>query len=298
MSPSTSSPVHASVAYVRIPHFDTRTVAEQAAIKGELETRARSALAAIPAADRVVLDAEDGLALVLFGPPGRALDATAALQEPGTAGFVVGINHGPLALTSGGSDARVYGDGLAAAAAAARFATPGRPLVTEDFARALSAREPGRGRGLAPAGNFTDTRVRLHSLYTPDPSRAARLRREALRAATLGIVAILLLGTAARFARQLLLPPPPAVVTFAIKPRGDVFVDGAARGRSPPLARLELPAGRHVVVVRHPGYRPLELTLDLEAGQRMAIEHTFVSTRPAEPRGGFWRDLRRRVFGS
>jgi hypothetical protein len=82
-----------------------------------------------------------------------------------------------------------------------------------------------------------------------------------------------------------------------LTPRGEVFVDGVARGRTPPLARLELPPGRHAIVVRHPGYPPFERSVDLKAGEQATIVHTFVAGR-AEPRSNFWRDLRRRFGGS
>lgn len=296
MATPTPSPAHASVTFVRIAGFAKRAVAEQAALKERLEGRARTALSAIPDSDRAVLDADDGIAVVLFGPPSRSLDVMQVLRGADQA-FQVGINYGPLARTARGSDAAVFGDGLAAAAAAARFATPERPLVTQDFARMLAASDPARARGLAPAGDFTDTRVRLHSLYAPDAARERILRRRYLRIAASGIVAILLLGTAGRFMREWLFPPAPGVVILAIKPRGEVFVDGALRGRTPPLTRLELAPGRHTIVVRHPGFPPLERSVDLKAGEQASIAHTFVAAR-AEPRSNFWRDLRRRFGGS
>jgi len=79
-----------------------------------------------------------------------------------------------------------------------------------------------------------------------------------------------------------------------------VYLDGAAKGRTPPLDRLEVQAGRHVVVVRNAGYPPLQLTLNLEAGQETTITHTFVPRRPPEAKEqpGFWRDLKRRFGGS
>src|SRR5438093_2881962 len=170
-------PVYANVAFLRIPELESRTVSEQAALKDRLEGRARRALGRVPTADRVVLDAEEGLAVVLFGDPARALDIAQALHAAGPDPVQAGLNHGPLALTSRGADARVFGDGLTAAAAAARFAPPERLLVTQDFRRALEATAPERAAALAPAGEFTDTRVRLHSFYTPDPALASARRR-------------------------------------------------------------------------------------------------------------------------
>jgi hypothetical protein len=295
-----SGPVHASVAFLRIPRFATRGVAEQAALKQELEAGVHAAIAPLAEADRAVLDAEDGVAVVMFGDPARALDVMEGLHGRTGTVLQIGLNYGPLALTDRGNDGRVFGDGLSAAAAAARFATAERVLVTEDFSRALALRDPERAAGLAPAGDFTDTRVRLHSLYAPDPARRAAYRRRMLAYGVVGVVAILSLGFAARSVRQSLLPPEPAIITLAIKPRGEVFVDGVARGRTPPLTQLEVPAGRHTFVVRQQGFPPLQRVVDLKAGDRMTLAHTFVAPRPpAEPaKSDFWRDLRRRFGGS
>jgi PEGA domain-containing protein len=294
--PHAAHPVPAHVAVLRLPEFDARPVGEQAALKDGLERWAREALGRVAEADRLVLDADDGLAVVLFGDPARALDLVQALHAGAPTDLQVGLNHGPLALTSRGRDGRVYGDGLSAAAAAARFASPTKILITQDFAHCLEAHAPARAAELGPAGDFTDSRVRLHSLYTPDPTRRATRRRRFLRQAVLGVAAILLLGVAARFMGQWLFPAQPAIVTLAIKPRGDVFVDGIARGRTPPLQRLEVAAGRHVIAVRHAGFSPLELTLTLKAGEQVTVAHTFAAARPA-PRPDFWRDLRRRFGG-
>ncbi len=292
-----ANPVYANVAFLRIPRFDARPVVEQAALKERLEARARAALANVAPAERVVLDGDDGLAVVMFGDPVRAFDTIQSLHARGGSALQVGLNYGPLALTSRGPEARVYGDGLGAAAAAARFAAPDRLLVTQDFARALAGADPARAAELAAAGEFTDTRVRLHSLYAPDPAAGRARARRTLVQVVAGVVAILALGAAARYAREVYFAPEPALVAFAIKPRGEVYVDGVARGRTPPLTLLKVPAGRHLVSVRNPGFAPLELSVDLKAGQQLTITHTFAAARQ-EPKGGFWRELRRKFWGS
>jgi len=289
-------PAHASVAFLRVPGFDARPVVEQAAAKQALEGRAREALASLPDADRAMLDAEDGVALILFGDPARALETLEALAARGEP-LQAGLNYGPLALTAKGGDGRVFGDGLAAAAAAARFATPERTLVTDEFRRALAATDPVRAASLAPAGDFTDTRVRLHSLYAVDRARRRTQRRRLLLQAVAGVAAILFLGVSARVVHHVYFPAAPATLVLAIKPRGEVWVDGALRGRTPPLTEVELPPGRHAIVVRFPGAPAFEAQLQLKAGERRTIAHSFAGARP-EPKGGFWRDLRRRFGGS
>src|SRR5258706_5773911 len=176
-----TTPVYATVAFLRIPQFSTLPVGEQAARKEKLETRAKLAIESIPAEERAVLDAEDGLAIVLFCDPARALDVAQVLQAASTdSPLQAGLNYGPLALTSRGSEGRVFGDGLAAAAAAAKFATPEKILVTGEFAKALQSKHPARAAAPATPGGFTTTPGGLHSFYTPDAKAGSAHRRPRL----------------------------------------------------------------------------------------------------------------------
>jgi hypothetical protein len=289
-----ASPIFANIAFLRIARFGERSVGEQASLKHRLEERVRAAIAGMPAAERIVLDAADGLALVHFGDCARSLDiAQALLDGAGNEPLKVGLNHGPIAVSARDAGAMVFGDGIASAAAAAGFATGERILVTAPFARMLEATRPDRAAILAPAGEFTDARVRLHAFYTPDPRRLV-LRRNRLSAYALaGILGILLLGIAGRWVNLLFFPPRPAVIEFEVKPRGDVLIDGVARGRTPPLREVELPPGRYHIRVRSGGYPPLDLKVSLEPGERMTVTHSFTGARVPEKPSGFWRNLRR-----
>lgn len=295
-------PAFANIAYLRIPRFDDLAVGEQATLKEALEARTRTAISGLQAADWIALDAHDGLALVMFGDPARALRIAQALQGAGGELRVqAGLNYGPLALSQGG-EARVMGDGLSSAAAAARFASPEKLLVTQDFARALERQDPAKAAELAGAGDFTDTRVRRHLLFTPDAGRRNAYRRRMLAYGVLGVAAILALGFAAREAAKRLFPPPPAIVVLDVRPRGEVYVDGVYRGRIPPLRQVEVAAGRHVFEVRAAGLVPFETTLEVKPGEQATITHTFVRPvapgKPA-PRGepGFWEGLRKSLGG-
>lgn len=294
-------PAFANVAYLRVPRFDERSVGEQATLKEALEARTRAAITGLDHADWVVLDAADGLALVLFGDPARALAVAQQINAQGEPRVHTGLNYGPLALSTG-SEVRVIGDGLSAAAAAARFATPDKLLVTQDFARALERRDPARAAELAGAGDFTDTRVRRHLFYTPDTKRRNAYRRRMLAYGVIGVAAILALGFAGREAAKRLFPPPPAIVLLDVKPRGEVYVDGVFKGRIPPLKHVELPAGRHVFEIRAVGLTPFETTLELKPGQEAVITHTFA--RPTPPKAppkeqpGFWQNLKKSFGGN
>jgi hypothetical protein len=298
-----ANPIHAFVAFIRIPHFDTHSAADQASLKEKLEARTKAAIAAVPANDRLVLDAEDGLALVLFGEePGPALNMAQAIHRgDGQSPMQVGLSYGPLAITSRGPEARVFGDGLSAASAAARFATPEKLLVTENFAKALQLSAPGRARELADAGEFTDTRVRMHAFFTPEARRGVQRRRLLATYILAGVVVILGLGVIGRDIYQPYLQSRPAILTLQVKPRGQVIVDGIIRGSVPQLKEIEVPPGRHRLQIRNPGSIPFDATLTLKPAQRMTVTHTFVprpvpapAPAPEPPKPDLWRDFKKR----
>lgn len=296
MSTVAPHPVHACVAFLRISEFEALSVTEQAARKETVDELARTVLAHVVPSDRIVLDAEDGVAVVLFGNPSRAMDVALALQaKAGGTKLQGGLNYGPLALTSRGNDTRVFGDGLSEAATAARFAPAGGTLVTEGFTRAMQASEPERATELVPAGDFTDSRVRMHSFYKPDRMRRIQRRRRIAVFAAGGAILILLLGVLGRDIYQPLFQTRPAIVKLEIKPRGEVFVDGNSVGRIPPLTQIEVAPGRHKLTIRSPGARPYETNLELAPGQKLTLTYTFPP--PPQQKPDFWRDLKKK-FGS
>lgn len=293
-APAAPGPVHAHVAYLRIPGFESLPAAAQAQRKQRLEDAVLQSVASLPGRERIVLDAEDGLALVLFGDAEDALDAAQRVRDR-MRDVQVGLNAGPLAVTSQASDGRVYGDGLSAASAAARFAEDGKLFVTEGFARALRASSPDRARELGGAGDFTDTLVRMHKFYAPDPRlRAVRLRRIALYAVA-GAVAILLVGVIGRDLYQPLAQSRPGIYTLDVRPRAEVFVDGRSVGRTPPLTEVSLAPGLRRLAFRQPGYKPVELTVEVKPGEQRAISQTL--QKLPEPKPDLWRDLKKK-FGS
>lgn len=299
-TPVPRRPVHASVAYLRIPHFEDLPVAEQVAQKERLFARTGDAIALHEPQDRVVLDADDGLAIVLLCEPHEALDTCERIHghdayEP----VQVGLGFGPLARDSEGSDPHVVGDALIGAAAAARFAEPDRLLVTDAFARALRITAPARAADLGRAGDFTDTRVRQHVLYASDAGRAALRKRRFALYAVGGVASMLLLGVIGRGIYQPFRRSRPGVLVLDVKPRGDVYVDGTFHGRTPPLTEVSLAPGPHRVQIRSAGFAQHNVLIEIKPGEPQTLSHTFTRTaEPAsKPKSDFWRDLKRR-FGS
>jgi len=87
-------------------------------------------------------------------------------------------------------------------------------------------------------------------------------------------------GPAADAAAALAAPVAPAAalgnapLALAVRPWGEIFVDGKGLGVAPPLEHIDLPIGRHHVEIRHAAAPAWQADVDLtSAGAR--IEHTF-----------------------
>ncbi len=300
-------PTLASVIVLKIQSFSSRAVAEQTQLKARMEALVTLAIEPLPADGRIVLDLPDGLAVVVLDNPRDALELAERAQAAAAALPIgIGGNHGPVtpatdALRGGG----LTGDGLATgmilAGAAqptksaapgwrrslatgmilAGAAQPGRFLLSRAFYEALRAVAPSRAQALGAAGVFTDRNVRTHELFALDPQAAPARRRRLMAAGTLAVIGILGLGFAARSVVQALLVVPPAIVKFAIKPGGEIYVDGILKGNTPPLTSLELKPGPHSIEVRNTTFPPLRLEINLASAEETTIKHTF--ERPRAP---------------
>jgi eukaryotic-like serine/threonine-protein kinase len=64
-------------------------------------------------------------------------------------------------------------------------------------------------------------------------------------------------------------------VQLAISPWGNVDVDGAPAGTTPPLTRLTLSAGTHTVTVRNADFAPFSTTVQVIADKSVTVRHRF-----------------------
>ncbi|MGH8700730.1 MAG: hypothetical protein ACREVR_06080 [Burkholderiales bacterium] len=284
MNTTAHAPALASVVVLKLQEFTRKPVADQVKLKARLDALVTFAIRPLPAASRIVLDAPEGVAVVVLGSPGAALDLAmrsqfAAEDLP----LCIGVNHGPvMSALEVHRGPGLVGDGLAAAATLANAARPRRFVTSRSFREALKASDPDRVRELGPAGTYTDAQVRAHELFALDwrPAFARRLRLIAFGVLT--IVAIIGAGFAARFARLALEPPPPppprpAVIHLQVTPRGEVFIDGVLRGTSPPLTEVEVDPGPRTIEVRNSPNPPLRLEVSVGSGEEMTINHSFVA---------------------
>lgn len=285
MTESDPRPAQASVIYVRIPGFARKPVVEQAMLKDTLHALIADAVEPLAPRERIVLDAAEGAAIVVPGFPGIALGTARRVRDAaaGTA-FCVGVDHGPVKAREEAHVVSVVGDGLAAAVTVAEFAQPGSLLASRAFRQALKSVAPESAAELRKAGDFTDSRVRTHELFSLDPLADARRRRRWYAAAVVGVALILGAGVAARMLRQEIeASHRPGILVLDVKPNGQIFVDGEDQGMSPPVTELLVKAGSHLIEVHNGELPPLRLQATLAPGQRTAISHTFVIPPPPPP---------------
>jgi eukaryotic-like serine/threonine-protein kinase len=70
---------------------------------------------------------------------------------------------------------------------------------------------------------------------------------------------------------------PKGLVNIAISPWGQVEVNGAPVGTTPPLTRLELPQGTHTITVRNEDFPPYTQRVQVDAERPATLKHRFGS---------------------
>jgi class 3 adenylate cyclase len=192
--------VFASVAFLKIHDFGRRPVVEQTRLRAQLEAVVAVTLDDLQEENRAVLDAADGIALVVAGNPQGTLRAAARALAAGKAGLplAIGISHGAVRQTGKGKNEGLMGDGIAVAAAIAEVAGPQKLLLTKDFRDALADARPGAEAELAGAGTHTDASLRSHELYKHDARAPVRRGRRYLAATALAVLALIGAGLAYR----------------------------------------------------------------------------------------------------
>ncbi len=281
---SNVAPVLASVIVLSFQDYARRAVMEQVSLRTRIEDLVRMALRPVPPALRIVLDTPHGLAVALLGRPRAALDLAERVRA-GAADLplCIGINHGPITITEDANRGKaLIGDGISAGMAMAQAAAPDRVIASRAFRDVLEEDAPDSAARLGTAGVHTDAHVRTHELFTLDQRAAGARRRRLAYAGIAAFAGILALGAVARLALYGSgLRAAPAVIEFEITPRGDVYIDGALKGRSPPLARIEITPGPHTIEVRSGQHPPLRMEVNPGPGEELTIAHAFAGLRGA-----------------
>jgi hypothetical protein len=192
--------IFATVVFLKIQDFARRPASEQARLRAQLQAVVAVTAAEIAPTSRIVLDAADGVAVVVLDDPRGAL----RLAERALAAVAVGLplsaglNHGALELAGRKGGEGMTGDGIAVAAAVAAFAPPAKVMSSRSFRDALAEVLPGREAMLGPAGTFTDPGLRTHEVFSPHASGLARRSRRYGAIAVLLVVALIGAGAAVR----------------------------------------------------------------------------------------------------
>jgi hypothetical protein len=188
----------ASVVFLRIEDFATRPASEQARLRAQLEAVVAVTTAELHPAGRIVLDASDGLVVVVLRDPRGALRVAERALSASAAGLPLsaGINHGAVRLLGSGDDAAMVGDGIAVAASIAPFAPRAELRATRAFRDALADAAPGLEASLVPKGAASDASLRSHELFTRNRGELER-RKRTFAALSVAAVITLLAGSVA-----------------------------------------------------------------------------------------------------
>lgn len=203
LRPVTASFV-ASVVFLRIRDFSNRPASEQARLRAQLEAVVAVTTAELAPASRIVLDAADGVAVVVLGDPKGALRLARRALTAAVVGLPLcaGLNHGAVQLLGNGSAEGMVGDGIAVAASVAQFAPTSELRTSRAFREALADAAPGHEASLVPRGSSKDPGLRSHELFDADE---LALGRRARRYAALSVAAVFTLvgcGIGARISAQ------------------------------------------------------------------------------------------------
>jgi hypothetical protein len=194
--PAAPSSLYASVVFLKIQDFARRPATEQTRLRAQLQAVVAVTAAEISPAGRVMLDAGDGMAIVVLSDPRAAMRLAERALTAVTVGLPLsaGLNHGAIQIAGAKGREGMTGDGIAVAAAVAAFASQARLLASRSFRDALAEAKPGREASLASAGTFTDPGLRAHEVFTLN-ERAIGRRSRRYTLVALAVAAALIGGS-------------------------------------------------------------------------------------------------------
>ena len=188
----------ASVVFLRIQDFASRSASEQARQRAQLEAVVAVTTAELAPARRIVLDASDGVVVVVLANPQGALRLAERALSASAVGLPLcaGLNHGAVRVLggTGGEGQAMVGDGIAVAASVAQFSPAAELRASRAFRDALADAVPGQEASLVPKGAANDASLRSHELFTRDRAELQRRRRTYRALSVAAMVAILASG--------------------------------------------------------------------------------------------------------
>jgi serine/threonine-protein kinase len=67
------------------------------------------------------------------------------------------------------------------------------------------------------------------------------------------------------------------IVSIAVTPWGEIYLDGKRQGVSPPLAELKVVPGKHTIEIRNTTFSAYSQSILAEAGKQVKIKHKFTN---------------------
>ena len=228
--------------------LDENTISSEGDVQADLGRKTKPLAFTLAALGAVVLGA---IAWAILAPqrgvelPAARAPAPAAAASVGLPASAAAVAAATMAVAAPG--AAPAGEGAAAGAASAvpLAATPAAEQAVTTAAPATPPKAPAVAK--TPKETVKERRT-----------REAREREVRSAAATVA-------ATAA----------PTGVVRLAISPWGEVEVDGKRAGTSPPLTELNLPAGRHQIVIRNTDLPAYSTGVNVTADQPATLKHKF-----------------------
>jgi len=239
----------ACVAFLAIPDFAKRAVAEQVQLRSALEPVVAGVVASLPEQDRIVIDAPGGAAIAVLSDSAGAL-AVAELAHASAAGLplVVGLSHGRIGeLADARNTSVVAGDGIDTAALIARVGKAGTILMSREFKAVLSREAVELKAAIREVGTITDSRQRTYETFAFERARiGARFRRQLVIAFAAGIC-LLGLGVGVNRLRHRVVEIAPSTrLQTIISPAAERYGDRLPV-RSNEVARLLLSPGQQTI---------------------------------------------------
>lgn len=170
-----------SVLFLDIVEYSRKPVAEQIQIKDRFNGLIASAIQEIPAADRIILDTGDGVAINFLADPEDALFVAMSLRDvfapdpdkPPEVPARIGINLGPVRMVKDlNGQPNIIGDGINVSQRVMGFAKAGQILVSRSYYEIVSHISEGYTQLFSYEGSRTDKHVREHEIYSVGYSTA------------------------------------------------------------------------------------------------------------------------------
>jgi class 3 adenylate cyclase len=164
-----------TVVFLDIVEYSRKPVAQQFAMKEQLNSFISRAIEHVSDHDRIILDTGDGAALCFMGDPEDALFAALNLRDAivtqehkdsSSLAVRIGINLGPAKMVKDiNRQLNIIGDGINVAQRMMNFAEPNQILVSRSFFEVISCLSQEHARLFHYRGLRKDKHIREHAVY-------------------------------------------------------------------------------------------------------------------------------------